>query len=203
MFAMQHSHAQMMGIDAAGQLSPADPCCGNCSCRGGDPCCGDSSARARMMARLTQHRFTSFGQATDPSVTQQVTQSVADRIAAIRAKMVKVGIPAAVGSGVLTMFVSAGAFGLARTERVWTPSIFLGGVATLAGLVATALAAKIAKDVATEQATAPVSTTPATATAPIVDNALPTTDSGVTVEPASVDASSVATNFGYSYSRAY
>jgi hypothetical protein len=132
-----------------------------------------------MLALQHENAQMMFGQATAPSVTQQVTQSIADRIAAIRAKMVKVGIPAAVGTGVVATFVSAGAFGLARTERVWTPSLFLGGVAVAAGLIATALAAKVAKDTATAQATAAATApTAAPATAPVVDASAVATGNG-------------------------
>lgn len=105
----------------------------------------------------------------DPSVTQQVTQSIAERVAAIRAKMISLGIPIAVGTGAVTTLAFAGAFGLAHSERVWAPSIWLGAVATVAGLVSVAMAAKVASDTATQQAAAQQAATPA----PVVTPAQP------------------------------
>lgn len=98
--------------------------------------------------------------AVQSSVTQQVTQTLAERVAAIRAKMISLGIPVAVGSGVVTMLAFAGAFGLARTERVWTPSIWLGALTTIGGLIGVATAAKATSDAA---ATASAAAPPATA----------------------------------------
>jgi hypothetical protein len=83
-----------------------------------------------------------------------ITESVAERVTRIRAKMLSVGIPVAVGTGIFTTLTFAGAFGFARSERVWAPALWLGGVATVAGLVSVAIAAKTAQDVADEAAKA-------------------------------------------------
>jgi hypothetical protein len=95
-----------------------------------------------------------------------VTATIADRVAAIRARMIAIGVPVAVGSGVVTMLAFAGAFGLARTERVWTPAIWLGAVATIGGLISVAVAAKATDDAAKTAALAPTSPAPTIAIAP-------------------------------------
>jgi hypothetical protein len=100
-----------------------------------------------------------------------VTATVADRVAAIRAKMLTIGIPAAVGSGVVTMLTFAGAFGLARTERVWTPAIWLGAATAIGGLISVALAAKAASDVTSEPSETTAATNTATAAAATVQPA--------------------------------
>ena len=87
-----------------------------------------------------------------------VTATVADRVHRIRAKMLSIGIPAAVGSGVVTMLTFAGAFGLARTERGWTPAIWLGAATTLGALISVAIAVKAAENVTSEATSA--ATTP-------------------------------------------
>jgi len=103
-----------------------------------------------------------------PSIATQVEQTIADRVAAIRAKMIQLGIPVAVGTGVVTMLAFAGAFGLARTERVWTPSIWLGALTTIGGLIGVATAAKATSDAATTAAatSTTTATTPTPATTP-------------------------------------
>jgi hypothetical protein len=93
-------------------------------------------------------------------VVAVVTETIAERVRRIRAKMISIGIPAAVGTGALTMLTFAGAFGLARSERVWAPAIWLGAVTTVGALVSVALAAKVADD------TAKAAATPATPAAP-------------------------------------
>jgi len=144
-------------------------CDQSCGCAPQNPCCCGESAR-----RFTATRRM-FGLAQDGSLMQAqaqaqatITQTVAERVAAIRQKMVAVGIPVAVGSGVVTMLTFAGAFGLARTERVWMPAIWLGALTTIGGLIAVATAAKTSEDVAKQQeaATTPVPTpvTPAPVT---------------------------------------
>jgi hypothetical protein len=69
-------------------------------------------------------------------------QSVANRVASIRERMLAIGIPAAIGTGAVTMLTFAAAFGLARTERVWIPAIWLGAVSTIGALVSVAVAAR-------------------------------------------------------------
>lgn len=101
-------------------------------------------------------------------VVAVATEAVADRVRRIRARMVSLGIPVAIGTGVFTTLTFAGAFGLAHSERVWAPAIWLGAVATVAGLVSVAVAAKATEDVAkTTAAPAPVTVTaPAAAPTP-------------------------------------
>ncbi len=95
-------------------------------------------------------------------VVAVVTETIAERVRRIRAKMISIGIPAAVGTGALTMLTFAGAFGLARSERVWAPAIWLGAVTTVGALVSVALAAKVADDTAKAAATPTTTATPAT-----------------------------------------
>jgi hypothetical protein len=95
-----------------------------------------------------------MGLGADGQLVTQVTESIADRIIRIRARMLTIGIPVAVGTGVLTTATFAGAFGLAKTERVWAPALLLGGVATLAALVSVAVAAKTATAAANDAAAA-------------------------------------------------
>lgn len=59
--------------------------------------------------------------------------------------LVSKGITMAAISGITTTAVFAGAFGLARTERVWTPALFLGALTLLTGLVNTAMVKKEAE----------------------------------------------------------
>jgi hypothetical protein len=98
-------------------------------------------------------------------VVAATSAAVADRVQRIRARMISLGIPVAVGTGVFTMLTFAGAFGLARSERVWAPAAWLGAVATIAGLVSVAAAAKVTEDAAkaptaTVVAPAPAAVTP-------------------------------------------
>ena len=99
-----------------------------------------------LTARLAGQSATAamMGLGDDGQLVVKVTESIADRIIRIRARMLTVGIPVAVGTGVLTTVAFAGAFGLAKTERVWAPALLLGSVATLAALVSVAVAAKTA-----------------------------------------------------------
>ena len=101
-----------------------------------------------------------MGLSADGQLLTKVTESVADRVARIRAQMISIGIPAAVGSGAFTTLVFAGAFGLAHTERVWAPALLLGGVATLAGLVSVAMASRAINTATTTPQTAVVATPP-------------------------------------------
>lgn len=89
-----------------------------------------------------------------------ITQTVAERVQAIRNKMVTLGVPIAVGSGAITMLTFAAAFGLARTERVWAPALWLGAMTTVGGLITAAVAAKTAADEAKKQAETPTTVTP-------------------------------------------
>jgi hypothetical protein len=95
-----------------------------------------------------------MGLAADGQLVAQITESIADRIIRIRARLLTIGIPVAVGTGVLTTATFAGAFGLAKTERVWAPALLLGGVVTLAALVSVAVAAKTATAAANDAAAA-------------------------------------------------
>jgi len=108
--------------------------------------------------------------ANGQQVVVATTETIADRVARIRTRMIAIGIPAAVGSGAVTMLTFAAAFGLARTERVWVPAIWLGAVTTIGALVSVAVAAKATEDAA-KSATA--ATTPATA-APVTPTPTPT-----------------------------
>jgi hypothetical protein len=50
-------------------------------------------------------------------------------------RLAAVGVPAAIIGGALTTLTFGVAFKLAKTERAWTPALFLGGITALAGLV--------------------------------------------------------------------
>lgn len=106
-------------------------------------------------------------------VVASTTAAVAERVQRIRSKLISVGIPAAFIGGGVTTLVFAGAFGLARSERVWAPAIWLGAISTVGSLIATAIAAKAVNDVATQQAqtAAPQGAVPAVpaATATAID----------------------------------
>lgn len=129
-----------------------------------------------MLALQLQNPRMMMGLGADgQQVVAAATEAVADRVRRIRAKMISIGIPAAVGTGAVTMLTFAGAFGLAKSERVWAPAIWLGAVTTVGALVSVALAAKVADDTAKAAATTPaapavsptvVATTPAPTPAP-------------------------------------
>ena len=119
-----------------------------------------------------------------------VEQSIATRVAAIRAKMITLGIPLAVGTGAVTMLGFAGAFGLARTERVWAPAIWLGALATIGGLISVAMAAKVSSDAAADQAAAAAATTTTTTPTTLP----PPID---TTAQAPVDTTTAPAAFGY------
>jgi hypothetical protein len=97
------------------------------------------------MLALQFHDASMMGLSAEGQLVTAVTESVTDRVTRLRARMIAIGIPTAVGSGIFTTLTFAGAFGLARTERVWAPAFLLGGIATLAGLVSVAVAAKTAE----------------------------------------------------------
>ena len=105
---------------------------------------------------------TLMGLSAEGQLVQHITESIAERVVRIRARMLAVGISAAVGTGLFTTLTFAGAFHLARTERVWAPAFLLGGVGTMAALVSVALAAKAVADA---EASAAAATTTVTTTA--------------------------------------
>lgn len=116
-----------------------------------------------MLALQLRGPDSMMGLAYDGTFQAAVAETVAERVARIRAKMVSVGIPASFATGIFTTLTFAGAFGLARTERVWLPSLLLGGVATLAALASTAVAATSVNAAAAPAATTTASTAPAAA----------------------------------------
>lgn len=93
-----------------------------------------------------------MGLSVDGAFHAAVTETVAERVARIRNKMI--------GGGATTL-IFAGAFKLAKSEQVWAPSLWLGGVSAVASLLSVALAAKTAADEANEQAAAAEQTTSA------------------------------------------
>jgi hypothetical protein len=100
----------------------------------------------------------SWGLAADGTFHAAVTQTVAERIAQLRTKLLTVGVPAALISGGAVTLIFAGAFKLAHSERVWAPSLWLGGVSALSGLISVALAAHAANKAEAALAPAPVTT---------------------------------------------
>jgi hypothetical protein len=63
------------------------------------------------------------------------------RLARIRSRLLAVGIPSSVAGGLVTTLIFAGAFSVAKTERVWLPALILGGAAALSGLARAVVAA--------------------------------------------------------------
>lgn len=115
-----------------------------------------------------------MGLGADGAFHAAVLDSVAERVARIRKRMIAIGVPVAVGSGVVTTLTFAGAFAFARSERVWAPSLWLGGVATLAGLLSTAIAAKtVAANAAASEASTPAPNAVAAETAAAEAAAVP------------------------------
>jgi len=110
----------------------------------------------------------SWGLAADGAFHAAVTETVATRLARIRSKLVTVGIPTALIGGGVTTLIFAGAFGLARSERVWAPALWLGGVSAVAGLISVAMAAQTVEKVAVEAAAAPLAPTPTAAETAVV-----------------------------------
>lgn len=130
-------------------------CCNNACTHTDETCCFSSFARTATGRRMT------MGLGADGALMQAtITQTVAERVQAIRNKMVTLGVPIAVGSGAITMLTFAAAFGLARTERVWAPALWLGAMTTVGGLITAAVAAKTAADEAKKQAETPTTVTP-------------------------------------------
>ena len=125
-----------------------------------------SAEENTMLALQRQHPRYMMGLGSDgQQLVTTTTDTIATRVAAIRAKMLTLGIPMAVGSGAVTMLTFAAAFGLARTERVWAPAIWLGAMTTVGALVSVAVAAKVAQDATQAMPSAPMTT--AAAAAPV------------------------------------
>jgi len=108
-----------------------------------------------MLAIQLQDQESIMGLNAEGQLMAAITETVAERVARIRTRMIAIGIPVAVGSGLVTMLTFAGAFRLARTERVWTPAIWLGTVATVSGLISVTIAAQTAAAVEKETAPSP------------------------------------------------
>lgn len=68
--------------------------------------------------------------ASEPTIEQQIRT----RAARIRDRLKLYGLPVVLGTAVATTFTFAGAFSLARTERVWSPALMLGFATLLGGL---------------------------------------------------------------------
>lgn len=106
-----------------------------------------------------QHHGSMMGLNWQGQFAEAVTTTVAERVAKIRADMLKIGIPVAIGSGALTMLTFAGAFGLAHTDRIWAPAAWLGAATAIGALISVAVTAKTMTDAATAETTVPADTT--------------------------------------------
>ena len=130
------------------------------------------------------------GAPSAPITAEVVMQQIRDRVASIRSKLVTFGIPGAVLVGSATTLVFAGAFGVARTERVWTPALIIGGATALAGLLGLAGAAAAANAALPPAASTPAPLpmpTPVATTPPSID-ALPTASGSVVVSSSAPSA---------------
>lgn len=108
-----------------------------------------------------QHHGSMMGLNRRGQFADAVTTTVAERVAKIRSDMLKIGIPVALGSGVLTMVTFAGAFGLAHTERIWAPAAWLGAATAVGALISVAIAAKTIESTTAETTVPPDTTQPA------------------------------------------
>jgi hypothetical protein len=130
------------------------------------------------------------GVPTAPVTAEAVMQQIRDRVASIRSKLVTFGIPGAVLVGGATTLVFAGAFGAARTERVWTPALIIGGATALAGLLGLAGAAAAANTALPPAQPTPAplpAPTPIVTVPPSIDS-LPTASGSVVVSPSAPSA---------------
>ena len=113
-------------------------------------------------------------QPTAPPATQEdLEQQISDRIQNIRSKLITWGIPSVVVTGGAATLVFAAAFAAARTERVWLPSLILGGAVTAAAAIGLAATSASLNDYALSSSS--TSTAPSTATISPAASTLPAT----------------------------
>ncbi len=146
-----------------------DGCSWNVPCAA-NPCCSDYGMR-NLMGLAADGSSPS----TATSTNTQILAAIAARATAIRQQALTAGVPAAAIAGLSVMFTAAGAFGLAKTERVWLPSLYLGALTLISGLIGAAVVATNATATATAEANAAAGTgapVPAGSTTPSIQTSL-------------------------------
>lgn len=109
------------------------------------------------------HQLFGLGAEGEPTQPAPTDESSKQRIARIRRRLLVYGLVGAVASGVTTGGIAAATLSLARTERVWQPSLFLALISSVPAAIYTIIAASLVNET-TEMETTPTEATVTTPT---------------------------------------